>query len=564
MQTAVFLLLCFSCAHCGFSAGTALHTGDNDRITMLASLLLSEGNPQASVSVAGLPKVSGQLKTSLKKQIKGLPISVPVKFDGGKVTTGLDVTVKGVKVAIPLSFLARELSKVRLGKLKRSDLKKAKGVVELPSGLQFSYPEGIIKYPLKFDYEGIEFKIPFSTSVSKLSDLSADDIKPDSISAKLKPDLSFNINDQTVDVPLQFDGEKVTSGLQTKIKGVKFALPISFLLSSLAQISLGKLAKASHLKKLKAELDTPVEVTASGLPVKVPLSWEAGKLSFPLKLDLNGWSLAVPLSSGVSQVNGKLQSSLSKTVGGVPVEVPIKFDGEKVTSALVLTVKGVKAAIPVTFHIRELAKLRPGKLKLHHVKKVKADFEHPSGFGHGGLIHKWKEYTVKYPVKFQYQGMAFELPFSTSVSKIRDFGIDGITPGSVTGKLESPLSFNVNDLKFQVPVKLEGEKVTATVSTKVKGVKLSFPISFFLRSLSNLSLSKWRDFAKLTHLKKLKAELDSPLELDASGTPVTIPFSYEAGEVKYPLKFNVDGWSFEVPLSYNVAGATDDDSETAN
>mmetsp|Transcript_71161 Transcript_71161/g.123450 ORF Transcript_71161/g.123450 Transcript_71161/m.123450 type:complete len:554 (-) Transcript_71161:180-1841(-) len=548
MQTLVFLLLCSSCAHCGFGAGTATQVGDSDPRTMLASLLLTEGSPQAAVNVASLPKVNGQLKTSLTKEVKGVPVSVPVKFDGGKVTTGLDLTVKGVKVAVPLSFLVHELKKLKAAsKPKLSELKKTKSEYSLPNGVKFSYPEGIVTYPLNFGDDRVEFTLPFSANVFKLSELKPADLKPDSVSAKLKSDLSFSISDQTVDVPLQIDGETVTTGVKTKVKGVKFSLPVSFLLSNLGQISVGKLAKVSHLKKLGAELDSPIEVDVSGKPVKIPLGFAAGKLTHPLKFDVNGWSLAVPLSSSVSQINGKLQSSLTKTVGGVPIEIPVKFDGEKLTSGLSFTVKGVKVAIPVSFLIRELKKLRPKKPYLSGLKKAKAGFSHPSG-----LEASYPEGTIMYPINFDYQGMEFTIPFSTSVSTLKSLKIADIKPDSVTGKFKTAFSFSVKDLPVEVPVKFEGEKVTAEFSTKVKGVKLTLPVSFLLSSLKKLKLSSWRDLAKLSHLKKVKAELDSPLKLDASGTPVTVPVSYAAGTVKYPLKFNMEGWSFEVPMSYTI------------
>lgn len=302
MRTVALLLVCLSCAYSEFSSSTL--GKEDDPAKMLASLLLAR-NPQAAASI---PQVNGELESALKKDVGGLPFEVPVKFDGKKVTTGLSFNVKGVKVEVPLSFLIHELA--NLGKLSASDLKTVKTNFEHPSGMAVSYPEGTVKYQFKFEKNGWEFKLPLSTTLSKLSELRVSEINSPAglvtaslnllmyllsiLTGKLTEAFKFDVGGRSFEVPVKFDGEKVTAGLSTTVKGLKLALPISFLLSSLSGQHLGEVAHRSQLDKLTAEMEHSVD--ANGLPVTVPVKVSAGKVEYPLKFHLHGWDLTVPLS----------------------------------------------------------------------------------------------------------------------------------------------------------------------------------------------------------------------------------------------------------------------------
>lgn len=375
MYTVSLVLICLAPMHSGLFVGRLSDTASekvqaeaNSKKDVLA-LLLATHEPPAASTFSSLPPVSVRRKSALKFDVKGVPVAVEAGISGGKFTTGFEFATRGVRVAIPLSFVILELFKPH--RLVEAAVKNVAG--ELESPLEFnakgtpitvpvSYEFGEIYYPLLFDAKGCQFTVPLTFSLAKGITASTLTGVP-TLTGKLKSALEFDIKGYSCIAPVKFAGDKVTTALETKVKGVNLFLQLSVLLGGLAKLSLNSLRP-----KLAGEFDSPFKFEVRGLNFTVPVRFDGDRVTSMLETNVKGARLALPLSfllrglakfslsrfvnpSHLKEVKGELHSPVKFDVKGVPITMPVSWHTGQIMFPLIFNVSDWHFTIPLSYSL---------------------------------------------------------------------------------------------------------------------------------------------------------------------------------------------------------------------
>lgn len=178
-----------------------------------------------------------------------------------------------------------------------------------PFKVPVRYEAGDLKYPVEFNISRWKFAIPMRYSLSggfTVPTMELFDTQVPKVTAQLKRSYIFDVpwlRYQTFEVPVKFDGERLTTALETRQRvfgvPVKFQLPLSFLLRGLTRLNERKISRWVRRNlspdNVKAELERPVTLgKRKDAQLTIPVNVQEGQIAFPFNFTTKGWNISFP------------------------------------------------------------------------------------------------------------------------------------------------------------------------------------------------------------------------------------------------------------------------------